>query len=117
MERRPGAFVTHADVGARLSSDFDGRRSKSGLRAEYAAGAPLTGKTVTDRYADGLFGHRDRELATTARCSACRHGSSAHGFSDELADRRLDLGRQLRDGERGRPHHSVIEVRLVAESE
>src|SRR5690349_8363199 len=75
VERCPMAFVPNANVRQRFAVGLDGRRSKAGLRAEYAAGTALTRETVTDGYPDGLFGHRHRELATTARCDARGHGS------------------------------------------
>src|SRR4051794_7230282 len=52
-------------------------------------------------------------------CRPCRTGmhASAHSLLHERTDPRLHLGCHLGQGEAGRPHGALVQVRLVAESE
>jgi hypothetical protein len=75
------AFIANADILARLTLDLDVLVSKPCLRAKYAAGAPLTGKTVADGYPNWVLGNGYRKLTTTTRCD-----SSGHDGVSQLAD-------------------------------
>ena len=57
--------------------------TKARLGTEDATGSTLTGKTVTNRYANRVFGRGHGELPTTTGCNACGHGKRSECvFSD-----------------------------------
>ena len=72
-ERSLAAFVAHAQILVRLTSELDALCSKARLCTKDAASSPLACQTVADPDANRIFARCCAELATAARGDSCTH--------------------------------------------